>query len=269
MIDSTRRFSDRVENYVRYRPSYPDEVIDTLVNEAGLSQQTVIADIGSGTGISAELFLKLGCTVNGVEPNAAMRLAAEKQLCERYRAADGSSRFQCSDGKAEATTLPDDSVDVVIAAQAFHWFNVDQARQEFRRILKPRGLVALLWNSRRTDTTPFLMAYESLLLKYGTDYQQVNHRNIDPEVLQRFFAGPDARVVQGDSMGYTARTFPYVQVFDFPGVRGRLLSSSYVPPADDPRYMPMLTDLQQAFDQHQQGGSVQFEYDTELYFGPL
>jgi len=250
--DATSRFSNRVADYVRYRPGYPPQLIQALQDEAGLTSQSIVADIGSGTGISAGLFLQLGCTVYGVEPNTEMRAAAEARFA-------GETRFHSIAATAEATSLADDSVDLVTAGQAFHWFDRERTRAEFARILRPGGFVALFWNSRRTDSTPFLQAYESLLLQFATDYQQINHTNIDATVLAQFFGG----------CPFEVRSFPSYQDFDFAGLRGRLLSSSYAPAAGHPRHEPMLLELQRLFDEHQSGGSVRFEYDTELYFGRL
>ncbi len=250
--DATTRFSNRVADYVRYRPGYPDELVRTLQVEAGLTPDSIIADVGSGTGISSDPFLRLGCTVFGIEPNAEMRHAAETRFV-------GQPHFHSRDALAEATSLPDASVDLVCAGQAFHWFDMVRTRTEFARILRPDGLVALFWNSRRTDTTSFLKAYESLLIEFATDYQQVNHTNIDAAVLSRFFDGGPFEV----------RSFPSFQEFDFNGLRGRLLSSSYAPAAGHPRHEAMLLELQRLFREHESGDHVRFDYDTELYFGRL
>jgi len=250
MSDPTKRFSDRVENYIEFRPGYPDAVIDLFTEECGLNQQSIIADIGSGTGILSELFLKNGNRVFGVEPNAPMREAGEK-LLEHY------STFTSIEGSAEATTLLDDSVDFVVAGQAFHWFDQKLTRAEFSRILRLSGWVALLWNERRIDTTPFLRAYEQMLLKFGTDYQEVRHERVYQDV-ESFF-----------SRGFKLRTFDNRQRFDFQGVKGRLLSSSYVPAPGHEDFVAMLEELRNIFDEHQKGGDVAFEYDTRVYFGQL
>lgn len=249
--DSTIRFSNRVADYVRYRPSYPGAVVDTLRTEAGLRPDSTVADIGSGTGISAALFLQLGCTVHGIEPNLEMRTAAETQFANE-------PRFHSRNGTAEATTLPDAAVDLVAAGQAFHWFDRTQTRAEFVRILRKAGYAALFWNSRRTTSTPFLIAYETLLNDFATDYREVNHTNIDRNALAEFFGGP-----------FESRTFPNAQDFDFEGLKGRLLSSSYAPAAGHPRHDAMLQELRRLFDRHAANGTVRFEYDTELYFGRL
>lgn len=243
----TQRFSNRVEAYVRARPGYPAEVVETLQREAGLPEGATVADLGSGTGISAELFLRRGYQVLAIEPNAAMRQAAEERL-------GGLPGFTSLDATAEATGLPDASIDLVLAAQAFHWFDQPAARREFTRILRPGGAVALLWNSRLTDATPFLQDYEALLQQFGTDYQQVNHQQLDETALNTFFA---PRTVQ-------RRVFPNTQQLDRDGLRSRLLSSSYVPPADDPRSRPMLARLNEIFTRHAENGLVELQYRTEL-----
>jgi len=245
--NSTNRFTDRVENYIKYRPSYPVEVIEYLKFEGILTTDSVIADIGSGTGISAELFLKNGNTVYGVEPNDAMREAAEKLL-------SACSNFNSINAKAEETTLPNKSINLIICAQAFHWFDIAKVKIEFKRILKPAGRICLMWNERILDGNPFLIAYEKLLLKYGTDYKNVRHENIDEKKLNEFFEG-----------GYTMKTFPNKQIFDLAGITGRLLSSSYTPQYDSPLYEPMLAELNEIFEKYQVDGFIEFLYDTNIY----
>jgi ubiquinone/menaquinone biosynthesis C-methylase UbiE len=244
------RFSDRVANYVRYRPSYPHAVLEMLRRETGLGPQSVVADVGSGTGISAELFLHEGCTVQGVEPNKEMREAAEGLLvaCANFRSVNGT---------AEATTLADQSVDFVTAAQAFHWFKPAPTRKEFTRILRPGGWVVLMWNERQLDTTPFLRAYEALLMKHGTDYAKVRHENINAQALGAFFAGGN----------YETHTFPNEQRFDYEGLAGRLLSSSYAPAAGLPGHEAMMAELREIFERYQENGQVCFEYDTRVHLG--
>jgi SAM-dependent methyltransferase len=250
--NSKARFSDRVADYVRYRPGYPDELLGTLQRVAGLTPSSVVADIGSGTGISANLFLQLGCEVFAVEPNREMRLAAE----ERFR---GAPQFHSIDATAEATTLADSSIDLIAAGQAFHWFDPEATRREWLRILNPTCQVALFWNNRRTDSTPFLVAYEKLLHEFGTDYTEVNHTRIDHAALVGFF---------GDETFQTFR-FPYLQSFDFDGLKGRLLSSSYAPGMGHPRHEPMLQELWRIFEAYADNGRVSFDYDTELSVGSL
>ena len=250
-IDTIGRFNERVANYIAYRPKYPAAVAEFLREELGLSAASVVADVGSGTGILSELLLREGCTVFAVEPNEAMRAAAEK-LLQAY------PNFKSVSGTAEATTLADGSVDFVTAGQAFHWFDGARARVEFRRILKPDGWVALIWNMRQTDTTPFLRDYEKLLRDFGMDYAQVNCEQLPEERIADFFAG-----------AYSQRAFANEQVFDYDGVRGRLLSSSYVPLAGHPNHEPMLAELRRIFDLHQRDGQVTIEYDTKVFYGRL
>jgi len=243
------RFSDRVENYIRWRPGYPEEVVALLRDEAGLTPQSVVADIGSGTGISTELLLKAGCTVFAVEPNRDMREAAERLLA-KY------AGFRSVDGRAQATTLADGSVDLILAAQAFHWFDTPETRAEFRRILRPGSLVVLMWNVRLTDTTPFLRGYEELLRRHGTDYAAVRHENIDAAALARFFGG-----------SFATHEFPNFQEFDFSGLAGRLLSSSYAPAPGHPRHEPMMEELRALFEACAENGRVRFSYRTSVHRG--
>jgi ubiquinone/menaquinone biosynthesis C-methylase UbiE len=252
MTDATQRFSSRVENYIKYRPGYPNGVVETLRSECGLTADSIVADVGSGTGILTEMFLRNGNAVYGVEPNREMREAAERLLRDY-------PRFHSVAARAEETTLDDAGVDFVTAGQAFHWFDREKTRREFSRILKPRGWGALIWNERVTTTTPFLAAYEQLLKDYSTDYEQVDHRRIDDEVIRDFFDSNDFRLKQ----------FKNIQVFDYDGVKGRLLSSSYAPEEGLPNYEPMLAELERIFQTYQDEGRVVFEYVTQMYYGQL
>jgi SAM-dependent methyltransferase len=250
-INATSRFSDRVENYVRFRPGYPEEVLRVLEKDCGLAPGHVVADIASGTGIWTRMLLENGNRVFGVEPNAEMRQAGERLLAD-------SERFTSVAGKAEATTLPDDSVDFVTAAQAAHWFDRAPARAEFARILKPGGWLVLLWNERVTDSTPFLRDYEKLLLTFGTDYEQVRHERTTDAVNEFFDPEP-----------FQQRVFDNRQEFDYEGLEGRLLSSSYAPGPEHPKHRPMLRELRRIFDEHTSDGRVGFDYKTRVYFGRL
>jgi SAM-dependent methyltransferase len=249
--DSKTRFADRVDAYVKARPRYPQRVIELLQERLDLSARTSVADVGSGTGISAELFLSAGCTVFAVEPNAAMRTAAEKLL-------GGISRFHSVDGNAEATTLPDHSVDLVVAAQAFHWFDATKFRAESLRILHPLSNALLMWNDRLTDCDAFAVDYEQMLLDHGTDYKSVNHRNITEARIAEFFRGPFEQI-----------RLPNGQKLDWEGLKSRLMSSSYVPAEGDPGQQPMLEALRRIFDLHQSNGEVEMKYETQLFLGPL
>lgn len=251
MAQSVERFKSRVKDYARYRPGYPAAIIELLTSQCGLSSNSVVADIGSGTGKLSEIFLENGNVVFGIEPNAEMRAAAEQIL-------QGYSRFISTEGTAESTTMAPASIDFVTAGQAFHWFEPDKARVESIRILKPQGWAALIWNERLIDTTAFLRDYERLLLDYGTDYQEVRHEN-SGESIAKFFAPVD----------YELETFANSQEFDYEGLKGRVRSSSYTPEPQDPRFEPMFQSLQEIFAKHERVGRVSFDYVTKVYYGQL
>jgi SAM-dependent methyltransferase len=248
-LRSTERFSDRVEDYVRYRPDYPRALVDWL-HGLGVHPGWTVADVGAGTGISSKLFLDAGHRVTAVEPNAAMREAATRWL-------GGEERFHAVDGTAEATGLGDGSVDLVIAAQAFHWFDKEKVRAEFARVLSPHGLAVVFWNSRRLTGTPFLEGYERLLLEYGLDYRGVAERYTDDASMERWYG----RGFRGMA------SFPHGQKLDYDALLGRLMSSSYAPKPGHPNHEPMLHELRALFDATQDGGTVDFDYDTRVFAG--
>lgn len=247
----TSRFSDRVENYVKFRPGYPTEILSVLRRKYGFNSQSVVIDVGSGTGISARLFLKNGNPVYAVEPNSAMREAAEQAL-------GSHAGFHSVDGASEATSLPNHFADFVIAAQAFHWFNPEPTQREFGRILKEGGRIVLIWNDRKTSGSAFSEEYEALIVEYSTDYRQVNHKNIDDQKIKDFLAGP-----------FDLEIFASEQVLDFEGLLGRLMSSSYALKESDPRYPEMHEKLRRLFDRHQQDGAVRIEYETKMYINRI
>jgi len=251
-MDSKERFSDRVENYIKYRPGYPDAIIPFLRDEVGLMPTATVADVGAGTGLLARLFLEYGNRVFGVEPNDPMRDAGALLLREY-------GRYHPVRGTAEATTLKERTVNLVAAGQAFHWFDPVQARAEFQRVLVPEGQVVLIWNDRKTGTTPFLTEYDALLHEEGIDYAQVNHQNVDGARLSAFF-GPEP---------YGAAVFPNRQEFDWDGLYGRAMSSSYVPGEGHPAHGRFTNRLREVFDRYAGDGTVRFEYDTRVYYGRL
>jgi len=250
-MNTAERFSNRVADYVSGRPGYPDEAFVWLRETFGLRPGAGAADVGAGTGISAEVLLRHGFDVFAVEPNDAMREAAIARL-------GGNPRFHAVAGSAEATTLPAASVDAVVAAQAFHWFDRAAFRAECARLLKPGGVVALLWNVRRVEGSAFAADYEALLREFGTDYLTVRHENVTEDELAAFFGGRFER-----------RGFDNVQRLDFDGLRARLLSSSYVPAAGHPRFAPMLAALQALFAKHGREGKVAMEYELRAYAARL
>ncbi|HMB84662.1 MAG TPA: class I SAM-dependent methyltransferase [Terriglobales bacterium] len=250
----TARFSDRVENYVRYRPGYPPEVLELLRAECGLRPSHIVADIASGTGVFTRLLLENGNSVFAVEPNTEMREMGIQQL----ESLESNDRLVSVAGTAEETTLRSASLDFVTAAQAAHWFDLPRAREEFARILRPEGWCALIWNERRTATTLFLRDYEQLLLTYGTDYKEVRHERTTA-IIHDFFAPALCQ----------ERVFGLRQQFDYEGTAGRLLSSSYAPLEGHPSHAPMMRELQRIFRAHATDNVVEFEYNTRVYYGHL
>ncbi len=246
------RFLGRVEYYRKYRPGYPEGLVEWLRELSALKPSHRVGDIGSGTGLLAELFLRHGYPVVGVEPNPEMRQTAEVHL-ERY------PRFRSIDGRAEATTLANRSVDLIVAGQSFHWFRIDRAREEFRRISNPTAFTVLVWNQRRTQSTGFLRAYEELLLRHGTDYARVRHQNIGQDQLQAFYG----------SQAFHRTILANSQVFDREGLVGRTLSCSFVPLPGHPGHLSLMRALDRIFEEWQVEGRVPFEYDTLVYAGRL
>jgi len=244
------RFSDRVENYIRYRPSYPKELISVLMREQLISEDSVVADVGSGTGIFTKLLLRAGCTVYAVEPNDEMREAAEKIL-------GWYPNFVSINGQAEATTLKSRSVDLITVAQAFHWFNIEETKREFKRILRSTGSFVLVWNTRQTERTSFMSEYDRLLTKYCPEYEGVAHRNVSQASVMSFYGIEEVT-------RFVCNNF---QIFNLEGLKGRLLSSSYAPKEHQEGFQPLMVSLEGLFEKHQENGQVQFLYETEMFYG--
>ncbi len=251
MNDSTQRFSDRVDNYVKYRPGYPAELVPQLLAQTGLDAGAVAADIGAGTGIFSARLLEQGLDVYAVEPNQPMRAAADAQLST-------NPRFHSIDAAAENTGLEPASIDLLTAAQAFHWFNNKATLEEFRRILKPAGQLALIWN-RRDTRQPFQQAYDNLLHEFSPEYGKINHMNLEPDDLGAFFVPEQMQQLHFDNH----------QRLDFASLLGRLKSASYCPKENSPLYIPLVNELLAQFDRHARDGQVDFGYDTQVFFGPL
>jgi SAM-dependent methyltransferase len=253
---STTRFSDRVEAYVAARPRYPDAIALLLARELNLPVDAVIADIGSGTGISCAPFLAAGFTVLGVEPNEAMRLAAERDLA-------GQARFRSIKGTAEATTLAAASIDLAIAGQAFHWFDPERFRTEVLRILKPGGALALFWNSRVNDASPFMAEYDRLLIERCPEYREKWARSHVDGTLTRH--APAMRIVFGGDWREAA--LDNAQLLDRAGLIARVESDSYAPKPGDPLHAAMVASLYDLFDRHVAGGTVEMVYRTRIFLG--
>lgn len=251
--DATTRFGDRVDDYVRHRPGYPPALVEYLRSACGLADGSVVADVGSGTGKLTEPLLAAGARVLAVEPNPGMRGAAERLL-------GGRPGFRSVAGTAEATGLPSSSVDLVTAAQAFHWFDQAAARVEFARILRPGGIVALVWNEREDDASGFPAAYERCLREFSLDYGAVDHRRTaSRERIAAFFAPG----------GFREAEFPNAQDLDLDGLRGRYLSCSYALPRGHARFDEVMAALAGIFARHQRGGRVRIDYRARVYHGSL
>jgi SAM-dependent methyltransferase len=251
-LDPTGRFSSRAEDYVRWRPGYPPEVIELLRERCGLGAGSVVADLGSGTGIFTRRLLETGAVVNAVEPNAEMRRQAETALAQFQNCRSVAA-------PAEDTGLAEHSIDLIAAAQAAHWFDVEKARAEFRRIAKPGGWLALVWNTRRTAGTPFLREYEALLRRYAGNYAEISANQDSADRVAALFAPSP----------FSSHTFDNQQHFDWEGLAGRVRSSSYVPPPGHPNHEPLFKELRALYESYHQEGRVAFQYDTRFYLGRL
>ncbi|MEO8210070.1 MAG: class I SAM-dependent methyltransferase [bacterium] len=249
--NSVERFSNRVENYIKYRPHYPYAIIDFLKDKCGLNESSVVADIGSGPGISSENFIKNGNNVYAVEPNDGMRKGAEKNF-------EVSKNFISITGTAEATTLDSNSIDFIISGQAFHWFDKEKCKIEFKRILKKNGYVILMWNLRDRKSQ-FMEVYENLCMKYGRDYAKLYQDDVDADEIANFFYPVINKI----------KTFPNFQLLNYEELEGRLLSSSYIPLKDNPVFEKMIDELKDIFEKNNIAGKVKMEYKTTLYYGKL
>ena len=252
MRNTVQRFDKTVENYLKYRPSYPKEVYSWLAKQFDLKSKKTIADIGSGTGFLSKLFLEQNHTVYCIEPNQTMRMAAEEYLA-------GYPNFYSIDGLAETTRLDAESVDWVIAGTAFHWFDSEKSKIEFKRILRTPGFCCLVWNVRNKEQSALLQDYENLILTYSADYQQSSAQTFDQTISSDFFNPYDMQTASFDNK----------QQFDWDGLKGRLLSTSYSLKENDSRYQNMMDGLRKIFDQYQSNGLVDFLYDTKMYYGRL
>jgi ubiquinone/menaquinone biosynthesis C-methylase UbiE len=246
-MKSTERFSNRVEQYDRYRPRYPKALLDLLLSKVPLP--ATVADIGSGTGILSDQLLQSGYQVLAVEPNKPMREAAERQL-------SAHKAFRSVDGTAENTQLDSFSVDAVTCAQSFHWFDQGKCRTEFDRILRPEGLIALIWNDRAPQD-PLMERYDELLTRFVPEYPNFSHRRVSAGDIEVFFAGGSFQLF----------TFSNDQSLTREEFLGRLISSSYVPLAGEPGHQELIEACNALFDQFAVNGSIRFLYETQVYLG--
>ena len=242
MQDPTGRFTGRADDYVRYRPNYPQAAIDRVLAGLGPPERLTVADVGAGTGISAHLLAHRACQVIAIEPNADMRDAAAPH-----------PSIEWQDGCAESTGLGDDSIDVVVCAQAFHWFRADEALQEFCRILRARGRLALMWNVRdRSDS--LTAGYSAAILEVAGDIA-ADEWGLEAETIAasgRF--SPAERIDFENSQQLTRE-----------GLVGRATSASYIP-RSGPIRDRLITQLEQLHARHADGdGVVSLRYITRVY----
>jgi SAM-dependent methyltransferase len=242
MADTVDRFNDRAVDYVKYRPGYPAAAIHGIVDGLVSSGQPVAADVGAGTGISARLLGDAGVRVIAIEPGEVMRGAAARHPSVTWMA-----------GTAEATGLGPETVDLVLSAQSFHWFRPPAALEEFARILKRRGRLAIMWN-RRSRTDALTAGYRQAILDVGGE-SGAERMDFDPAVVGRSgLFSPAERLV-----------FPNAQRLDLDGLIGRARSASYVPKsgAEGDRLIALLKALHR---QHADAsGFVTLVYETEVY----
>lgn len=241
-LNPTTRFTQRAADYARYRPTYPPEAVDAILGGLGSRPTITVADIGAGTGISSRWIAGAGVRVIAIEPNASMRQVSLPHPLVEWR-----------DARAEATGLPDASVDVVLSAQAFHWFNPTEALAEFARILRPRGRFALVWNEGdRSD--PLTAAYYEAVAAAAGDAPVLKVRGVSRE----FWDTPLFREQR-------ELTFSHKQVLTEDGLVGRALSASYVP-REGPRAEQLMAALRAAFHRHAAGcPTISLVYITRLF----
>jgi ubiquinone/menaquinone biosynthesis C-methylase UbiE len=247
MKSSTERFSDRVEQYARYRPRYPEALSHLLLSKIPLP--ATVADIGSGTGILTDQLLRTGYQVIAVEPNEPMRKAAEQKLATR-------PAFRSIDGTAEQTNLPARTADLITCAQSFHWFDREKCRTEFDRILRPNGLIALIWNDRAKND-PLMVRYDDVLTKLVPEYLDCSHRRVSKPDIEAFFS----------AHSFELFSFANHQSLTQEEFLGRLISSSYVPLSGEPGHDELIEACNDLFDQFAKDGVLRFLYETQVYLG--
>ena len=249
MSSTVSRFDGRAEAYASARPAYAPALMEWLQSAYHLGPGSVVADIGAGTGKFTTQLLALGATVYAVEPNAEMRAQAEIFLKE-------SKRLQILEGTASATTLPEHHFDFVCAAQAFHWFDVTAFQKECRRLLKPDGLVVLVWNTREA-TAPVNKAWAAVYARYCPEFKGfMNGLQSDDAKIQKFFAGQ-----------YVHKVFPAPLHFDQEGFIRRSLSSSYSLKPGEPNFDAYIESLQKVFAAYAEEGVIAIANISEAYVG--
>lgn len=251
-VNPTGRFTGRVEAYRRYRSRYPREIIPLLCEKCGLTPDSVVADIGAGTGMLSELFLENGNRVFAVEPNAEMRAACE-ELTAKF------PQLTCVDGTAEHTHLADDSVDLIAVGRAFHWFDHDKCRPEFERILQSRGWAVLAGLGPRRGKEPVQDEYQAILREHGIDYSRLHDRYNVKESVKRFFEGGVLQEAE----------FPGAEELTYEGLEGHTLSLSVTPKPDHPGFPAMQAALKSYFEKYQHDGKMRLPMNCHIYMGQL
>ena len=250
-IDSKNRFTVRTADYVAGRPPYPGSVIDTLRDRLGFDPSWKVVDVGAGTGISCELFLNNGNSVTAIEPNDAMRAAADERL-------SGNEKYDSIVAPAEATLLPDASADLIVAAQAFHWFDHHAFSRECLRLLTPRGSVVLMWNLCEPNSSTAATAYDAVVRRHARDLNRVANKWREGDEAANAWFSPETffTIDLENPQSYTADHLLM-----------RMASSSYMPKRDDPDFEPLRADLQATFDAHAIGGRFVLPYVCRLFVG--
>ena len=248
MESNIDKFTGKAENYEKFRPSYPIEILNSFY-DYNLNQNSIIADIGSGTGKLTKIFLENGNIVYAVEPNDDMRNMAISTLNE-YK------NFISIKGSAEITTLQNKIIDFVTVGQAFHWFNPLKALDEFKRILKNNGVLALVWNNGKTSSA-FMQEYENILDNIK-NHNNKNHRDISDETIEKYY-----------SKDYKKLTVENIHELNFNEILGRVLSSSCSPKENTKEYYETRNLLKEIFNKYKQNDKIIIEYETVIYIGRL
>lgn len=247
------RYSSKTDDYAKYRPNFPNEIVEFLYSNDFINSNSIIADIGSGTGRFTRLLLEKGNKVYGVERNDEMRAKAE-QLLSQY------SNFISIRGSAEETVLTDNTIDLITAAQAFHWFNKEKCLSEFKRIIKKNGKVLILWDDFLTNYNNFSIEYGKVLNKYRiVELGQMEKRFTRTEMISDFFRNNK----------YETLSFTHEIYQNFNSIKGGALSASFTPKPDEVNYKPFLLELQEVFEKFQSEGKVLTAFQTICYLGKI
>lgn len=247
------RYSCKIEDYAKYRPDFPSEIIDFLYASGDISNSSVIADIGSGTGRFTRLLLEKGNLVYGVERNNEMRAKAE-ELLSKY------TKFISISGSAEETSLNSKSVDLITVAQAFHWFDKEKCLLEFKRIIKNNGKVFIVWDDFVGDYNDFSIEQGKVISQFRVVESENKGRKLTrAEMINKFFKNNKFR-----TMAFTHELYEGFDEF-----KGGILSASFTPKPGEENYEPFINKLQEVFDKYQQNGKVCTAFSSECYFGEL